>query len=97
MNTVNMPGFTAELSINKTGEYFSIFKRFVHQGNSAVHMAQMFTPNPEDPIPHIPGGTPKIPELYEPICFPVCDYYGWVCTPKWGCFRYCEHYSPRCF
>lgn len=96
MNTMNMLGFTAELSINKTGEYFSIFGRFVRQGNSAVHMAQMLTLGPDDG-PRLPGGILEPPILYKPICFPVCTLRGWICTPKWGCFSYCESYTFKCF
>lgn len=96
MNTMNMPGFTAELSVNKAGKYFSTFGHFVHDDNSAVNMAQMFTPGPDDGL-RLPGGIPEPPILYQPICFPVCAVRGVVCTPKWGCFSYCESYTFKCF
>jgi hypothetical protein len=102
MNTMNMPGFTAELSIYKTNEYFLSSEPLFHHGNSSVQMAQMFTPNPDGPIPPFPDGipTPDLPiPRPRPHCFRLCTNYQWICTgfPSWPrCFRVCTNYQWIC-
>lgn len=111
MSSTNMPGFTAELSIYKTSEYFPTFGGFFHQGNSTVDMAQMFTPNPDGPIPTFPGvppvpipspspafpDGPRVPRHIR--CFRLCTNYDFICIgfPFIRCFRVCTNYERICF
>ena len=87
MNTINMPGFSAEASLNKAGKYYGSIGKAT--GRRDLHGQYV--------VPQGPSRFPPFPSchsVWEYLC-PLCDPNTGICPPCfWNYTLICPGHAP---